>query len=123
IELVHQGLSSANYGSREIPLAPSPRPVISYAPVQARAMDKRDIRDYRQWHRDAVLRSKRAGFDIIYVYAGHDLCLPMHFLQRRKNDRTDEYGGSLENRVRLLREVIEDTRDAVGDRCAVAVRL
>ena len=123
IELTHHGMSCANYGTREIPLAPSHRPVVYYAPVQARAMNKRDIREYRQWHRDAALRSKRAGFDIVYVYASHDLSLAVHFLQRRKNDRSDEYGGSLENRVRLLREVIEDTKDAVGDRCAVAVRL
>ncbi len=52
----------------------------------------------------------------------HDLSLPMQFLPRRYNDRTDEYGGSLENRVRLLRELIEDTKEAVGDSCAVAVR-
>jgi dimethylamine/trimethylamine dehydrogenase len=123
IELTHHGASCANYGTREVPLAPSHRPIVYYSPVQARAMDKCDIREYRQWHRDAALRSKRAGFDIVYVYASHDLSLPMHFLQRRKNDRTDEYGGSLENRVRLLREVIEDTKEVVGDRCAVAVRL
>jgi len=123
IELTHHGSACANYGTREIPIAPSHRPVAYYAPVQARAMSKRDIREYRQWHRDAALRSKRAGFDIVYVYASHDLSLAVHFLQRRKNDRSDEYGGSLENRVRLLREVIEDTKDAVGDRCAVAVRL
>ena len=122
IELTHHGASCANYGTREIPLAPSHRPVVYYSPVQARAMSKRDIREYRQWHRDAALRSKRAGFDIVYVYASHDLSLAVHFLQRRNNDRSDEYGGSLENRVRLLREVIEDTKDAVGDRCAVAVR-
>jgi dimethylamine/trimethylamine dehydrogenase len=47
----------------------------------------------------------------------------MHFLQARRNQRSDEYGGSLENRVRLFREVLEDTKDAVGDRCAIAVRL
>jgi dimethylamine/trimethylamine dehydrogenase len=47
----------------------------------------------------------------------------MHLLSRRFNDRHDEYGGPLVNRVRLLRELIEDTRDAVGDRCGVAVRL
>jgi len=46
----------------------------------------------------------------------------MHFLQRRRNTRTDEYGGSLENRVRLFREVIEDTKEAVGDTCGVVVR-
>ena len=41
----------------------------------------------------------------------------------RTNTRSDEYGGSLENRARLLREMIEDTREAVGGSCAVAVRL
>jgi dimethylamine/trimethylamine dehydrogenase len=122
IELVHHGASCANWGTREVPIAPSHRPIVYYAPVQARAMDKQDIIDLRRWHRDAAIRSKRAGFDIIYVYATHDLSIAMHFLQSRKNSRTDEYGGCLENRARLLRELIEDTRDAVGDRCAVAVR-
>jgi len=68
------------------------------------------------------LRAKRAGFDIIYTYAGHELAIAMQFIMRRYNDRTDEYGGSLENRVRLFRELLEDTKDAVGDTCAVAVR-
>ena len=47
----------------------------------------------------------------------------MHFLLARHNHRTDEYGGSFENRLRLFREVVADTRDAVGDACALAVRL
>ena len=68
------------------------------------------------------MRAKRAGFDIVYVYAGHDY-LPFQFLSRRTNHRGDAYGGSLENRVRLLREMIKDTKEAVGDTCAVAVRL
>ncbi len=123
IELQYSGLTVANRYSREVPMAPSHLVGTNYDPVQARAMDKTDIRNYRQWHRKAALRAKRAGFDIVYVYAGHDLALPMHFLQRRRNQRGDEYGGSLENRARLLREVIEDTKDAVGDTCAVAVRL
>jgi dimethylamine/trimethylamine dehydrogenase len=122
IELIHQGASVANWGTRMAPIAPSHRPVIYYSPVQARAMDKQDIRDLRRWHRDAAIRSKKAGFDIVYVYATHDLSIAQQFLERRKNDRIDEYGGSLENRTRLLRELIEDTKEAVGDRCAVAVR-
>jgi dimethylamine/trimethylamine dehydrogenase len=122
IEIMHHGASCANWGTREVPIAPSHRPIVYYAPVQARAMDKQDIRDLRRWHRDAALRSKRAGFDIVYVYATHDLSIAMHFLEKRKNDRIDEYGGSLENRVRLLRELIDDTKDAVGDSCAVALR-
>ena len=122
IEIMHHGASSANWGTRLAPIAPSHRPIIYYSPVQARAMDKQDIRDLRRWHRDAAIRSKKAGFDIVYVYATHDLSIAQQFLERRKNDRIDEYGGSLENRARLLRELIEDTKEAVGDRCAVAVR-
>jgi len=122
IEIMHHGASSANWASREVPIAPSHRPIIYYAPVQARRMDKSDIAAFRKWHRAAALRAKRAEFDVVYVYASHDLSLPLHFLQSRKNDRSDEYGGSFENRIRLLREVIEDTKDAVGDRCAVALR-
>jgi dimethylamine/trimethylamine dehydrogenase len=122
IEIMHHGGSVANWGTRLAPMAPSHRPIIYNYPVQARAMDKQDIRNLRQWHRDAALRSKRAGFDIVYVYATHDLSIAHQFLQRRKNDRTDEYGGSLENRARLLRELIEDTKEAVGDTCGVAVR-
>ena len=122
IEIMHHGGSVANWGTRMAPMAPSHRPIIYHHPVQARAMDKSDIRDLRGWHRDAAIRSKKAGFDIVYVYATHDLSIAHQFLQRGKNDRIDEYGGSLENRARLLRELIEDMKEAIGDRCAVAVR-
>lgn len=123
VELGHHGIRAQNRTSREVPMGPSPHTVASYDPVQARAMDKEDIRDLRRWHKAAALRAKRAGFDLIYVYAAHGLMTPMQFLSRRYNHRTDEYGGSLENRVRLLRELIEDTKDAVGDSCAVPVRI
>ena len=124
IELVHGGMYSSNLFSREVSLAPSHAVnPDSYHPAQSRAMRKSDIADFRRWHRDAALRAQRAGFDIVYVYAGHGLSLPMHFLQSRFNQRTDEYGGSLANRTRLLRELIEETKEAVGARCAVAVRL
>jgi dimethylamine/trimethylamine dehydrogenase len=123
IELVHGGMNAPNLLSREVSLAPSA--IASpggYHPAQARAMSIADIREFRRWHRQAALRARRAGFDVIYVYAAHSLSLPMHFLQRRHNHRSDEYGGSLENRARLLRELIEDTKEAVGAQCAVAVR-
>jgi 2,4-dienoyl-CoA reductase-like NADH-dependent reductase (Old Yellow Enzyme family) len=85
-------------------------------------MDKEDIRNVRKWHRQAALRAKRAGFDIVYCYAAHGMTAAIQFLLKRFNDRSDEYGGSLENRVRFLRELIEETKEAVGDKCAVAVR-
>lgn len=123
IQLVHGGLHVANRYTRQVPLGPSHGRAHGSDPVQGRAMDKSDIRAFRQWHREAALRARQAGFDIVYVYAGHDMTLLQHFLLARYNQRTDEYGGSFANRLRLMREVIADTRDAVGDRCAVAVRL
>ena len=126
IELTHAGLDAANESTHLTPIGPSSRGVLGgtgFEPVQTRAMTRRDLADVRRWHRKAALRARDAGFDIVYCYAAHGLTLPMQFLSRRYNDRTDEYGGSLVNRVRFLRELIEDTLDAVGDDCAVAVRL
>lgn len=122
VELWHGGSHTNNRLTREPVLAPSARPALIPQPGSARAMDKADIKAFRGWHRSAALRARQAGFDIVYCYAGHDY-LPFQFLSPRLNLRGDEYGGSLANRVRLLRELIEDTHEAVGDRCAVAVRL
>jgi dimethylamine/trimethylamine dehydrogenase len=125
IELSYNGFDAPNLYSRTPSLAPGSMGTIGgsgYDPVQTRRMDKEDIRNVRKWHRDAALRAKRAGFDIVYCYAAHGMSAAIQFILKRFNDRTDEYGGNLENRVRFLREVIEDTKDAVGDTCAVAVR-
>lgn len=125
IELCHSGHTASNLTTREIPIGVSARPTSSsnQDPVAARAMDKQDIRNLRLAHRTAALRARKAGYDLVYVYAGHGLGIFQHFLSRATNQRTDEYGGSLANRARLLREVIEDTKDAVGDHCAVPVRI
>ena len=124
VELAHNGAHALNLYSRCAPLGVSHSPVFGNPmPVQARRMDKQDIRDLRRWHRDAVERACRAGFDLVYVYAGHGLSIVSFFLSRRHNDRGDEYGGSLENRARLLRELVEDAREAAAGRCAVAVRI
>ena len=125
IELVYNGFDAPNLYSRVPSLAPVSMGTIGgsgYDPVQTRRMDKEDIRHLRRWHREAALRARLAGFDIVYCYAAHGMTVPIQFILKRYNDRTDEYGGSLENRVRLFRELIEDTKDAVGDTCAVAVR-
>lgn len=125
IELAYNGINASNLYTRVPSLAPRSMGTIGgsgYEPVQTRCMDKEDIRNVRKWHREAALHAKRAGFDIIYCYAAHEMTAANQFISKRYNDRTDEYGGSLENRVRFLRELIEDTKDAVGDTCAVAVR-
>ena len=89
--------------------------------LRPRAMDDADIRDLLRWQADGARRAHAAGFDIVYVYAGMGY-LPYEFLLPEYNRRTDAYGGSIENRVRLVREMLEVTRDAVGDKCAVALR-
>lgn len=122
IELWHGGAHASNRMTRVPGVAPVTTPAMFHLPATARGMDKADIRAFRGWQREAALRAKSAGFDIIYVYAGHDY-LPFQFLSGRSNTRGDEYGGSIENRARLLREMIEDTREAVGDTCAVALRM
>ncbi len=125
IELVYSGMNSTNLYSRMPPMGPKSMGITGgcgFDPVQSKVMDKQDIRNVRRWHRQAAVRAKKSGFDVIYCYAGHGLTLPMQFMLRRYNDRTDEYGGSLVNRVRFFKELIEDTKEAVGDKCAVAVR-
>lgn len=122
IELTYSGHHAWNLFSRTPAFGPRSLR-LDFNPGQTRCMDKEDIRNVRRWHHQAALRARQAGFDLIYCYAGHDLSLAMHFLLSRYNDRLDEYGGSLQNRVRFLRELVEDTRDAVGDTCAIALRL
>jgi dimethylamine/trimethylamine dehydrogenase len=120
VELWHGGSYVPNLASRLPSIGVRSMPSRE-EPVQSQRMDRSDIRAFRQWHLAAARRARQAGFDIVYVYPTHGY-LMWEFLSRSLNDRTDEYGGSLENRARLFRELLEDTRAAVGDRCAVAVR-
>jgi dimethylamine/trimethylamine dehydrogenase len=120
-ELWFGGTRSGNMGTRLVPMDVASLPNSVGHPFQSRAMDKTDIANLRRWHRKAALRARDAGFDIVYVYATHDYLLS-NFLNRNVNTRSDEYGGSMENRTRLMRELIEETKATVGDRCAVAVR-
>jgi dimethylamine/trimethylamine dehydrogenase len=85
-------------------------------------MDREDIRALRAAQLRAARRARSAGFDIVYVYAGMGY-LPYEFLLPEWNHRTDEYGGSLRNRVRVVRELLEATHEAVGGQCAVALRI
>ncbi len=120
VQLWYGGFSTDNKLTRENSLGPSSMPTW-HGVGQTQAMDKTDIANLRKWHRDAALRAKRAGFDIVYVYAAHGY-LPAQFLSPVENTRNDEYGGSFENRARLIRELLEDTKEAIGDTCAVAFR-
>ncbi|KIN64817.1 Trimethylamine dehydrogenase [Sulfitobacter noctilucicola] len=125
IQLAYSGVNGPNLYSKEVPLAVSAQPIRTFTndPVQARALDKTDIRDLRRWFVNAAKRSKEAGFDLICLYGAHGFGIFQHFLSRATNHRTDEYGGSLENRARFVNEVIADMRDAVGDTMGITLRV
>ena len=122
-ELAHAGITAHNRYSRTPGMGPSPRPANpQHFPGHGRAMTREDIRDLRRWHRIGVRRAMQAGFDIVYLYVSHGITVFTDFLSPRINRRTDEYGGSLENRARLLRETLEEVMDEANGQCAVAIR-
>jgi dimethylamine/trimethylamine dehydrogenase len=127
VELWHGGAAVMNRTSRMPPLSPSGIPWMAthlgfMSNLRPRIMDRSDIADLRAWQAEGARKAETAGFDILYVYAGMGY-LPYEFLLPDYNRRTDEYGGSIANRVRLVRELIDVTREAVGGRCAVALRI
>ncbi len=125
IQLAYSGINGPNFYTKEVPMAVSPGPIRTFTndPVQARGLDKTDIKNLRRWFVNAAKRSKLAGFDLICLYGAHGFGIFQHFLSRATNQRSDEYGGSLENRSRFAREVLADMRDAVGDTMALTLRV
>ncbi len=75
VQLWHGGSTSANPYTREGSIGPYSAPAESNEPVQCRAMDKADIRAVRGWQVAAAKRARRAGFDVVYVYATHGYLL------------------------------------------------
>src|SRR5579863_732590 len=127
VELWHGGASVMNRASRLPPLSPSGTPWMAthigfMGNIRPKTMDRGDLRAVLKWQADAARRARSAGFDIVYVYAGMGY-LGYEFLLPEYNQRTDNYGGTIENRVRFVREMIEVTKDAVGKDCGVALRI
>jgi dimethylamine/trimethylamine dehydrogenase len=85
-------------------------------------MDKDDIRDLQQSYVRTAELARSAGFDIINFAAMQGATIPLMFLMKYFNNRTDEYGGSFENRARFALETLEMLREAVGDNCAITCR-
>ena len=94
-------------GASAIPISssdPTPRP-----------LTVEEIRTYTQWYTDAADRAiNKAGFDGVELHFANGY-LPDQFLQDVSNQRTDEYGGSIENRARFPLEIIEAVTEAVGE--------
>lgn len=120
IILWHGGHNVPHHISGRAALAPSAIPSPSTGEMP-RAMTKRDMKEVREDFRQSARRCREAGLDAVEVQTATDYLLGS-FLSPRLNLRSDEYGGSLENRVRFVAEVLQDVREVVGSGMAVGVR-
>ncbi|MBM3103907.1 FAD-dependent oxidoreductase [Pseudomonas sp. V1] len=90
--------------------------------IEMRVMDQDDIAQMIEWFAAAAERAQRAGFDGVEIHAAHNYIIA-GFLSSYYNKRDDAYGGSLENRARLLLEVLAAVRARVGPGFGVWLRL
>lgn len=99
------------------PMAPTAR-INPYGPTWPRAMHIDDITEVAHEFGRAVSLAKEAGFDAVEIHAGHGYLISQ-FLSPYTNRRTDEWGGSLENRARFLRLVMREVREAANRTCVL----
>lgn len=91
-------------------------------PPQLKLLTPQDIAHVVGQFGDAADRARRAGFDAVEIHAGHGYLLSS-FISPKTNTRTDEYGGSIDNRLRILREVLAEVRRRVGPDFPIIVKL
>lgn len=91
-------------------------------PDRYRVMDEADIAQMIEWYASAAGRAQKAGFDAVEVHCAHNYLIA-GFLSPYFNQRTDGYGGSYENRTRLMRELLTEVRRRVGPDYPIWVRL
>jgi 2,4-dienoyl-CoA reductase-like NADH-dependent reductase (Old Yellow Enzyme family) len=115
----HNGIAPEDGGW--IPVAPTATPFSDAFPVP-RALETREVRDIVAAFRDAALRARNAGFDVIELHGAHGYLIH-EFLSPLTNTRTDEYGGSFENRIRFCLEVVDAVREVWPERSPLWLRV
>lgn len=90
--------------------------------VKVKALSEEMIREIVEAYGQTAALAKRAGFGMIMIHGGHGWLLNQ-FLSPYFNKRTDKYGGSLENRCRLAKEVLQSVREAVGPGFPIEFRM
>ena len=119
--LTHSGMQGSSHYS-QLPLwAPSPVPEVNSRELP-QAMDADDIAAVIQGFRQAARYARDGGLDGIELNAGQD-SLIRQFLSPLTNQRGDDYGGSLDNRLRFARQIIKNVRDELGRDAIVGLRL
>jgi 2,4-dienoyl-CoA reductase (NADPH2) len=120
-QLFHMGRNSGSFMRGIQPIAPSAIPG-RFTKQTPREMTQEDIDEVHRAFAEAAVRARQAGLDYIEI-VGCTGYLLSQFLSPLTNQRTDEYGGSLENRMRFGVELIRKMRKAVGDDVALGVRI
>ncbi len=120
LQLCHAGLLAASDSFRLQPVAPSP--VEYFGKKVTRELSKAEIKDIINHFVRGAVRAKTAGFDGVEVHAAHSYLLA-HFLSPYFNRRRDEYGGSVQNRAKILMEIIGGIRNAFGEDYPVWCRI
>jgi 2,4-dienoyl-CoA reductase-like NADH-dependent reductase (Old Yellow Enzyme family)/thioredoxin reductase len=121
IELQHSGRCTSRAISGFQPVAPSPVPEPVAGGDVPRELTVDEIRAIIAQHGHAARRAAEAGFDALELHSAHGY-LPFAFLSPMTNHRTDEYGGSFENRLRLSLELVEAFRDNAPDHVTIGCR-
>ncbi len=120
-QLVHAGGQTSAKTIGRTPLAPSAIKAENY-PEQAEELTLKEIKSLINSFGDAARRARQAGFDGIQIHGAHGYLINQ-FLSPLTNRRQDDYGGSLENRMRFLEEVYEKVRSCVGPDYPVTIKL
>ena len=102
--------------------APSKVELAKHGATRMHAMSKKEIHNLISDFIEAAVRCQKAGVDCVELHAGHGYIL-QQFLSPHTNRRTDEYGGSFDNRMRFITEIIEGIRARCGRDFPLTVRL
>ena len=121
IQLNHAGASamSSRIGMQPVSASNIPSKTGGEEP---RPLTKEELISIAKDYGTAAKRAVNAGFDLVEIHAGHSYLISQ-FLSPLMNDRTDEFGGSAENRARFCRMVIDEVRKAVGPKVPISLRL
>ena len=121
IQINHAGASAMSSRIGMQPVSTSRFPSKAGGEIP-RGLSKEEIASIAKDYGTAAKRAVNAGFDVVEIHAGHSYLISQ-FLSPTTNDRTDEFGGSAENRARFCRMVIDEVRKAVGPRVPISLRL
>lgn len=121
IQLNHAGASAMSSRIGMQPVSASNIPSKAGGEVP-RPLEKEEILHIVKKYGEAARRAQICGFDAVEIHAGHSYLISQ-FLSPLTNDRTDEFGGSPENRARFAKLVIEEVRQAVGPGFPILVRV